>query len=41
VNSAPFKSTSEHMVAGVAPVLLGQNLATYFIWDGMRGIDYL
>lgn len=41
VNLAPFKSTSEHMVTGVAPVLLGQNLATYFIWDGMRGIDYL
>ena len=41
VNAAPFKSTSEHMVTGVAPVLLGQNLATYFIWDGMRGIDYL
>jgi len=41
VNPAPFKSTSEHMVTGVAPVLLGQNLATYFIWDGMRGIDYL
>jgi dienelactone hydrolase len=38
---APYKSTSEHMVTGVAPVLLGQNLATYFIWDGMRGIDYL
>jgi dienelactone hydrolase len=41
VNLAPFKSSSEHMVTGVAPVLLGQNLATYFIWDGMRGIDYL
>lgn len=41
VNAAPFRSTSEHMVTGVAPVLLGQNLATYFIWDGMRGIDYL
>lgn len=40
-HQAPFKSTSEHMVTGVAPVLLGQNLATYFIWDGMRGIDYL
>lgn len=38
---ARYKSTSEHMVTGVAPVLLGQNLATYFIWDGMRGIDYL
>lgn len=41
VDLAPFKSTSEHMVTGVAPILLGQNLATYFIWDGMRGIDYL
>jgi len=41
VNAAPFKSTSEHMVTGVAPVLLGQNLAMYFIWDGIRGIDYL
>jgi dienelactone hydrolase len=39
--TGPFKSTSEHMVTGVAPVLLGQNLATHFIWDGMRGIDYL
>lgn len=39
--TGPFKSTSEHMVTGVAPVLHGQNLATYFIWDGMRGIDYL
>ena len=39
--TGPFKSTSEHMVTGVAPVLLGQNLATYFIWDGIRGIDYL
>jgi cephalosporin-C deacetylase-like acetyl esterase len=39
--AAPFKSTSEHMVTGVAPVLLGQNLATHFVWDGMRGIDYL
>lgn len=36
-----FGATGEHMVAGVAPVLLGQNLATYFIWDGIRGIDYL
>lgn len=36
-----YKSTSEHMVTGVAPVLLGQNLATYFVWDGIRGIDYL
>lgn len=36
-----FASTSEHMVTGIAPILLGRCLATYFIWDGIRGIDYL
>jgi hypothetical protein len=25
----------------VAPILLGRNLATYMIWDAMRGVDYL
>ncbi len=33
--------SSEHMVLGVAPVLLGRSLASHMIWDGMRGIDYL
>jgi len=33
--------TSEHMIAGVAPILLGQNLATYMVWDERRGVDYL
>lgn len=36
-----FRATSEHMLCGVAPILLGENLATYRIWDGIRGIDYL
>ncbi len=36
-----FRATTEHMITGVAPILLGKNLATYMIWDGMRGIDYL
>lgn len=36
-----FPSTSEHTITGVAPILLGESLATYRIWDGMRGIDYL
>jgi len=36
-----YRATTEHMVEGVAPILLGRNLATYMIWDGMRGIDYL
>ena len=36
-----FRPTGEHNLAGVAPILLGQNLATYRIWDGIRSIDYL
>lgn len=38
---ARYRATTEHMIAGVAPILLGQSLATYMIWDGIRGIDYL
>ena len=38
---SPFKTTAEHNVTGVAPILLGENLGTYFIWDGIRGLDYL
>jgi dienelactone hydrolase len=34
-------ATTEHMYMGVAPILLGENLATYMIWDGIRGLDYL
>lgn len=36
-----LKATSEHMVTGVAPILLGRSLAFYFIWDGIRSLDYL
>ena len=36
-----FRPTGEHNLAGVAPILLGRNLATYRIWDGIRSIDYL
>ena len=36
-----FRPTGEHNLAGVSPILLGQNLATYRIWDGIRSIDYL
>ncbi len=36
-----YASTTEHMITGVAPVLLGRNLITHMIWDGMRSIDYL
>lgn len=33
--------TNEHTILGVAPILLGSNLATHMIWDGIRAIDYL
>jgi cephalosporin-C deacetylase-like acetyl esterase len=31
----------QHAMAGLQEILLGQNLARYFIWDGMRALDYL
>jgi cephalosporin-C deacetylase-like acetyl esterase len=31
----------EHTMAGVQCLLTGSNVAAYFIWDGMRGVDYL
>ncbi|MCA9071302.1 MAG: acetylxylan esterase, partial [Planctomycetaceae bacterium] len=36
-----FTATGEHTITGVAPILLGENLASYRIWDGIRSIDYL
>jgi len=33
--------TRAHTMAGIGCILLGINTATYEIWDGMRGIDYL
>jgi cephalosporin-C deacetylase-like acetyl esterase len=32
---------NQHAMAGLQEALLGQNLARYFIWDGIRGLDYL
>ncbi len=32
---------NEHALAGLQEMLMGQNLARYFIWDGIRGLDYL
>ncbi|MBN2410216.1 acetylxylan esterase [candidate division KSB1 bacterium] len=40
-NRGEYRTTTEHMIEGIAPVLLGKSLATYMIWDGIRGIDYL
>jgi cephalosporin-C deacetylase-like acetyl esterase len=33
--------TGEHMMACVQCHLTGTNIARYFIWDGIRGVDYL
>jgi len=33
--------TTAHCMLGVGSTLLGQNTATFRIWDGMRAIDYL
>ncbi len=34
-------TTKGHTMLGVGSILVGRNTATYRIWDGMRGIDYL
>jgi dienelactone hydrolase len=35
------KPTGEHGEAGLQPTLLGDSLARYFLWDGMRAVDLL
>jgi cephalosporin-C deacetylase-like acetyl esterase len=37
----PAGGTSEHMMAGLQCLLTGTNIARYFIWDGVRAVDYL
>jgi len=32
---------NEHLQAGAQSLLIGQSVARYFIWDAMRGLDYL
>ncbi len=34
-------SVAEHMYAGLQTLLAGKGLANYFIWDGIRAVDYL
>jgi len=36
-----YDPTTEHTTLSVGPILLGRNLATAMIWDGIRAIDYL
>jgi cephalosporin-C deacetylase-like acetyl esterase len=33
--------TMDHMTDGLQALLTGTDIARYFIWDGIRGIDYL
>ena len=33
--------TMEHMDDGLQALLTGTNIARYFVWDGIRGVDYL
>jgi glycerophosphoryl diester phosphodiesterase/cephalosporin-C deacetylase-like acetyl esterase len=40
-NEAIFKATTEHTLLGVGSILLGRNTASFRVWDGLRGIDYL
>jgi cephalosporin-C deacetylase-like acetyl esterase len=37
----PPAATAEHGEAGLQPVLIGDAISRYFIWDGMRAVDYL
>src|SRR5262245_48102290 len=39
--SEVVRSTTEHTVVGVQCLLVGDNLARYTIWDGLRALDYL
>ena len=34
-------STREHSALGEGSILLGRNTASFEVWDGIRGIDYL
>jgi cephalosporin-C deacetylase-like acetyl esterase len=34
-------STTEHTVLGIQCLLIGQHIARYTIWDGIRALDYL
>src|SRR5437660_10979982 len=34
-------STTEHTVVGTQCMFVGEHLARYTIWDGMRALDYL
>jgi dienelactone hydrolase len=35
------RGTTEHTMAGIGAMLVGRQLASYLIWDGLRALDYL
>jgi cephalosporin-C deacetylase-like acetyl esterase len=35
------RGTTEHTMAGIGALLVGRQLASYMIWDGLRSLDYL
>src|SRR6202042_690675 len=39
--SLASRPTGEHGEAGLQPVLIGEAITKYFLWDAIRGIDYL
>jgi cephalosporin-C deacetylase-like acetyl esterase len=39
--SLATRPTGEHGEAGLQPTLIGDALARYFTWDGIRAVDYL
>ncbi len=36
-----IRGTTEHTMAGIGALLVGRQAASYRIWDGIRGLDYL
>lgn len=40
-NGKPYSSTQQHMLINQADHLMGGNIASTMIWDGIRAIDYL
>jgi cephalosporin-C deacetylase-like acetyl esterase len=39
--SKVFRNNTEHTILGIQCLLVGDNLARYTIWDGLRALDYL
>jgi dienelactone hydrolase len=39
--SLATRPTGEHAEASLQPMLIGESVAKYFLWDGVRAVDYL